>query len=70
MKLEQKPRATPRAIRVVLSEPAMKALQGLVQAGLFGASVQDVAERMICERLRMHENDGWNLGFIDMRRLS
>ena len=56
------------AIRVVLTEPAMKALKGLVQTGLFGFSVQEAAERMICERLRVHENDGWNLGFIDMRR--
>lgn len=42
-----------------LPPQVVAALNQLVATGLFGLSVADCAERMICEQLRARELDGW-----------
>lgn len=39
--------------------PVMKAVEDLVEVGVFGATPHEVIERLVCDRLQDLAQDGW-----------
>jgi len=46
-------------IKLDLSDKALAMLARLVETGLFGLNVDDVARRLVDDRLRQLQDEGW-----------